>query len=98
MDTNTMNEKLAAYFALLAQIDELAAQADAIKSELRSSMEEDGETSRIEGVYRMQLITVKNSRLDAKRLGQDYPQLVKEYTVVKPYTQFRVTKNEPKGE
>ena len=86
-----MNTRAETYFSLLAQIEELQAEAEAIRDSFKAQMVERS-TEELEGTgWRAAWHNVTSSRLDSKRLKADMPELYEQYT--KATTTCRFTLN-----
>ena len=86
MSMDTMNARVSTYFDLMAQIEQL--QAEAIKDELKGQMME-RETEELEGTgWRATWHNTKNSRFDSKRFKTDHADLYDQYTVKTTGTRF----------
>ena len=85
MSMDMMNARVSTYFDLMAQIEQLQAEAEAIKDELKGQMME-RETEELEGTgWRATWHNTKNSRFDSKRFKAD---LYDRYTVKTTGTRF----------
>ncbi len=88
MSTDTMNAKVNTYFDLMAQIEQLQAEAEAIKDALKGQMLE-RETEELEGAgWRATWHNTSNSRFDTKRFKADHADLYGQYTVKTTGTRF----------
>ena len=88
MSIDTMNARASTYFDLMAQIEQLQAEAEAIKDELKGQMME-RETEELEGTgWRATWHKTKNSRFDSKRFKADHADLYDQYTVKTTGTRF----------
>ena len=88
MSIDTMNARASTYFDLMAQIEQLQAEAEAIKDELKGQMME-RETEELEGTgWRATWHNTKNSRFDSKRFKTDHADLYDQYTVKTTGTRF----------
>ena len=88
MSMDTMNARVSTYFDLMAQIEQLQAEAEAIKDELKGQMME-RETEELEGTgWRATWHNTKNSRFDSKRFKTDHADLYDQYTVKTTGTRF----------
>ena len=86
MSMDMMNARVSTYFDLMAQIEQL--QAEAIKDELKGQMME-RETETLEGTgWRAIWHNTKNSRFDGKRFKADHADLYDQYTVKTTGTRF----------
>lgn len=92
MSTIELNEKAATYFDLLAQIDELTAQAEAIKDALRGVMVERN-TEELDGNgWRATWHNTTTSRFDSKRFKADHADVYAAYTVKSTGTRFTLNR------
>ena len=88
MSMDTMNARVSTYFDLMAQIEQLQAEAEAIKDELKGQMME-RETEELEGTgWRATWHNTNNSRFDSKRFKTDHADLYDQYTVKSVGTRF----------
>ena len=88
MSMDTMNARVSTYFDLMAQIEQLQAEAEAIKDELKGQMME-RETEELEGTgWRATWHNTKNNRFDSKRFKTDHADLYDQYTVKTIGTRF----------
>ena len=80
MSITELNSKVTEYKELQAMIDELTAQAEAIKDLLKAQMVERG-TEELNGYgWKATWHTVTSSRLDSKALKADHPALFAQYS------------------
>ena len=71
MSIDTMNARVSTYFDLMAQIEHLQAEAEAIKDEQKGQMTE-RETEELEGTgWRATWHNTRNSRFDTTRFKTD---------------------------
>ena len=92
MSTIELNEKAATYFDLLAQIEELTAEAEAIKDTLRGVMVERN-TEELDGNgWRATWHNTTTSRFDSKRFKADHGDLYGAYTVKTTGTSFTLNR------
>ena len=88
MSINEMDVKARTYFELLAQIEALQSEAEAIKDSLKAQMVEQS-TEELEGDgWRATWHNTNNSRFDSKRFKADYAELYGLYTVKTTGTRF----------
>ena len=88
MSMDMMSARVSTYFDLMAQIEQLQAEAEAIKDELKGQMME-RETEELEGTcWRATWHNTKNSRFDSKRFKTDHADLYDQYTVKTTGTRF----------
>ena len=88
MSMDMMNARVSTYFDLMAQIEQLQAEAESIKDELKGQMMEH-ETEELEGTgWRATWHNTKNSRFDSKRFKTDHADLYDQYTVKTTGTRF----------
>ena len=88
MSMDMMNARVSTYFDLMAQIEQLQAEAEAIKDELKGQMME-RETEELEGTgWRATWHNTKNRRFDSKRFKTDHADLYDQYTVKTTGTRF----------
>ena len=88
MSIDMMNAKVNTYFELMAQIEQLQAEAEAIKDTLKDQMMERG-TEELEGTgWRATWHNTRNSRFDSKRFKTDHADLYDQYTVKTTGTRF----------
>ena len=81
MSIDMMNAKVNTYFELMAQIEQLQAEAEAIKDTLKGQMLE-RETEEVEGTgWRATWHNTNSSRFDTKRFKADHADLYGQYTV-----------------
>ena len=88
MSIDMMNARVSTYFDLVAQIEQLQAEAESIKDELKHQMME-RETEELEGTgWRAAWHNTNNSRFDSKRFKADHAELYGQYTVKTTGTRF----------
>ena len=88
MSIDMMSAKVTTYFELMAQIEQLQAEAEAIKDALKGQMLE-RETEELEGTsWRATWHNTKSSRFDTKRFKADHADLYSAYTVTGTGTRF----------
>ena len=88
MSIEMMDARVSTYFDLMAQIEQLQAEAETIKDELKGQMME-RETETLEGTgWRATWHNPKNSRFDSKRFKTDHADLYDQYTVKTTGTRF----------
>ena len=92
MNLAELNEKANTYFDLLAQIDELTAQAEAIKGALKSVMV-DRSTEALDGTgWRATWHNTQTTRFDSKRFKVDHAGLYTAYTIKGTSTRFTLNR------
>lgn len=92
MSINEMNAKAATYFELLAQIEQLQAEAEAIKDSMKAQMVDTG-SEELEGTgWRATWHNTSNSRFDSKRFKADHAELYSLYTVKTTGTRFTLNR------
>ena len=92
MSMNELNAKAAAYFELLAQIEELNAEAEAIKDALKGVMVERG-TEELDGSgWRATWHNTTTNRFDSKKFKADHADLYGAYMVKTQGTRFTLNK------
>ena len=92
MSTIELNEKAAVYFDLLAQIDALTAEAEAIKDTLRGVMVERN-TEELDGDgWRATWHNTTTNRLDSKKLKAALPEVYAAYTIKSTGTRFTLNR------
>ena len=88
MSIDMMNARVNTYFDLMAQIEQLQTEAEAIKDELKGQMMEH-DTEELEGAgWRATWHNTRNSRFDSKRFKTDHADLYDQYTVKTTGTRF----------
>ena len=88
MSMDMMNARVSTYFDLMAQIEQLQAEAEAIKDGLKGQMTERG-TEELEGTgWRATWHNTRNNRFDSKRFKIDHADLYDQYTVNTTGTRF----------
>ena len=88
---NELNEKAAAYFSLMEQIEQLTAEAEAIKDALKGAMIERGAEVLDGDGWRATWHNTNNSRFDSKTFKADHADLYAAYTVKTTGTRFTLT-------
>ena len=92
MIIDMMNARVNTYFDLMAQIEQLQAEAEAIKDELKGQIME-RETETLEGTgWRATWHNTKNSRFDSTRFKADHADLYSQYTVKTTGTRFTLNR------
>ena len=92
MSLTEMNEKAAVYFDLLAQIDELTAQAESIKDALKADMVSKT-TEELDGTgWRATWHNTTTSRFDSKAFKAANPALYAQYSVKTTGTRFTLNR------
>lgn len=88
MSIDMMNARVNTYFDLMAQIEQLQAEAEAIKDELKGQMLE-RETEKLEGTgWRATWHNTKSSRFNTTKFKADHADLYEQYTVKSTGTRF----------
>lgn len=88
MSIEMMDARVDTYFDLLAQIEQLQAEAEHIKDELKNQMME-RETEELNGTgWRATWHNTNSTRLDTKRLKADAPDVYEKYAVKTIGTRF----------
>ena len=91
MSINEMDRKVSTYFDLLAQIEQLQAEADAIKDGPKAVMVERS-TEELEGNgWRATWHNTNSCRFDNKAFKAAMPELYSQYTVKTTGTRFTLT-------
>ena len=88
MSISELDARAATYFDLLDQIDQLTAEAEAIKEYFRSAMCEIEQEEITGHGWRATWHNTKTSRFDTKRFKADNPELYTEYTISASGTRF----------
>lgn len=92
MSIDVMNAKVSIYFDLMAQIEQLQAEAEKIKDTLKAQMLE-RETEVLEGDgWRATWHNTSSTRFDSARFKKDHADLFSEYTVKTTGTRFTLNK------
>ena len=92
MSLTELNDKAATYFDLLAQIDALTAEAEAIKDSLKAVMVAQT-TEELDGTgWRATWHNTQTSRIDSKRFKADHADLYSAYTVKATSTRFTLNR------
>lgn len=87
-----LNERAATYFDLLAQIEELTAEAEAIKDTMRGVMVEQA-TEELDGDgWRATWHNTTQSRFDTKRFKAEHGDLYGAYTIKTSGTRFTLNR------
>ena len=88
MSSIELNEKVSDYFDIIAEIERLQAQAEAIKDVIKFVMVEK-ETEEITGTnWRATWHNTKTERIDSKALKEALPDIYKEYSKTTVSTRF----------
>ena len=88
MSIDMMDVRVSTYFDLMAQIEQLQAEAEDIKDELKGQMME-RETEELEGTgWRATWHNTKNNRFDSKRFKADHADLYGQYSKATTTTRF----------
>lgn len=88
MSIDMMNAKVTTYFELMEQIEQLQAEAEAIKDALKGQMVERGAEELAGAGWRATWHNTSNSRFDTKRFKADHAALYGQYTVKTTGTRF----------
>lgn len=88
MSINEMDMKAKSYFDLLAEIEELQAQAEEIKDDIKAAMVEIEQEEITGHGWRATWHNTNSSRFDSKRFKADHPELAQEYTIKSTGTRF----------
>ena len=92
MSRNELDTKAATYFDLLAQIEALTAEAEAIKDTLKGVMVERA-TEELDGTgWRATWHNTTTSRFDSKRFKADHADLYGAYTIKANGTRFTLNR------
>ena len=92
MSMNELDAKATTYFSLLAQIEELTAEAEAIKDVLKGVMI-DRATEELDGTgWRATWHNTTSARFDTKRFRADHGDLYGAYTVKTTGTRFTLNR------
>ena len=92
MSSFELDTRVNTYFDLLAQIEELTAEAEAIKDTLRGVMVERN-TEELDGTgWRATWHNTTQSRFDSKRFKADYADVYAAYTVKTSGTRFTLNR------
>lgn len=92
MSTDTMNAKVSTYFDLMAQIEQLQAEAEAIKDALKGQMLE-RETEELEGTgWRATWHNTSSSRFNTTKFKADHADLYDRYMVKSTGTRFTLNR------
>lgn len=88
MSIDMMNAKVKTYFDLMGQIEQLQAEAEAIKDALKGQMLE-RETEELEGTgWRATWHNTRSTRFDTTRFKVDHADLYGQYTIKSTGTRF----------
>lgn len=92
MSSFELNEKVSDYFDIIAEIERLQAQAEAIKDVIKFVMVEK-ETEEISGSgWRATWHNTKTERIDSKALKEKLPEIYQEYSKTTMSTRFTLNK------
>lgn len=92
MSSFELNEKVSDYFDIIAEIERLQAQAEAIKDAIKFVMVEK-ETEEITGSnWRATWHNTKTERIDTKALKEKLPEIYQEYSKTTMSTRFTLNK------
>lgn len=83
-----MDAKAKTYFDLMEQIDQLTAEAEAIKDYIKSAMMEIEQEEITGHGWRATWHNTKSNRLDSKKLKAERPEVYEAYTVSTTGTRF----------
>lgn len=92
MSTVELNAKAATYFDLLAQIEELTAEAEAIKDTLRGVMVEQATEEMNGDGWRATWHNTTQSRFDTRRFKSEHGDLYGAYTIKTTGTRFTLNR------
>ena len=88
MSISEMDARAANYFDLLAQIEALQAEAEAIKDSFKAAMVEIEQEEITGHGWRATWHNTSTTRFDSKRFKTDHPELASAYTVSTSGTRF----------
>ena len=88
MSINEMDLKAATYFDLMEQIEQLQAEAEAIKDAIKTAMVEIEQEEITGHGWRATWHNTNTSRFDSKKFKADHAELYKAYTVSTTGTRF----------
>ena len=88
MSISEMDMKAKSYFELLAEIEELQAQAEAIKDDIKAAMAEIEQEEITGHGWRATWHNVNSSRFDSKKFKAEHPELAAAYTIRSTGTRF----------
>ena len=88
MSISEMDARAANYFDLLAQIEALQAEAEAIKDSFKAAMVEIEQEEITGHGWRATWHNTSTTRFDSKRFKTDHPELASAYTVSATGTRF----------
>ena len=88
MSISEMDARAASYFDLLAQIEALQAEAEAIKDSFKAAMVEIEQEEITGHGWKATWHSVKSTRLDSKKLKAERPEVYEAYTVSATGTRF----------
>lgn len=92
MSSFELNEKVSDYFDIIAEIERLQAQSEAIKDVIKFVMVEK-ETEEITGSnWRATWHNTKTERIDTKALKEKLPEVFKEYSKTTMSTRFTLNR------
>lgn len=80
MSTNEFASKVQAIKELQVMADELAAEIEAAKDEIKREMEAKGAEQIIAGAFKVRYTTVKATRFDSRAFKADHADLYGQYT------------------
>ncbi|MBC3516890.1 hypothetical protein H8K20_10830 [Neobittarella massiliensis] len=80
MSTNEFASKVQAIKELQVMADELAAEIEAAKDEIKREMEAKGTEKIIAGAFKVRYTTVKATRFDSRAFKADHADLYGQYT------------------
>jgi predicted phage-related endonuclease len=90
MTDRMMNNRVAKLLEIEEQIKELTKQADALKDELKSALDEVSEEEHNTGSYIIRWKLITSNKLDSKALKESLPDVYKMYTKENSYKRFTV--------
>lgn len=90
MSINEMDAKAKAYFDLMEQIDQLTAEAEAIKDTIKAAMVEIEQEEITGHGWRATWHNTKGNRLDSKKLKAERPEVYEAYTISTTGTRFTI--------
>ena len=91
MDNLEMDEKLAQYRRCRRNIDSLKREAEAIEAEIKAELESRGVEQAETAHYKVSWKTVASTRLDAKALKTERPDIYARYASASVTKRFTVT-------
>lgn len=91
MDDLQMDEKLARFRRCRREMDTLKQEAEAIEQEVKAELEARGAEQVETAHYRVSWKTVSSTRLDARALKTERPEIYDRYAVTSTSKRFTVT-------